>query len=634
MLPLCAATFKLVDRLSQAHKKVCLALVDVSLAPTAFLFATIVLHNALPDRAFLQVHSLLLPVLAGLGGLCSILLKMPKIKLNAYDTHGVLRTGVMALLVSLGLVLILMASNLHFPQLGIILFGLFFFLMAVAARFAMLHLLLWALRAGHPRNRVIIYGAGRTGIQLLAALRGHDTILPVAFVDDNPALSGMTAGGLHIYSPDRIIDLTTRLGVDRVLLAIPSLPKPKLAQIVRKLHVMGLTALSVPSFAQITGVERLVDALTLVDPDAFLGRMQVEQAIPLGGEAYGGRVVLVSGAGGSVGAALCRQLLPSKPACIVLFDVSEFALYTIERELSKLASGSGTRIVAVLGSVTDSQLARSVMTDHGVEIVFHAAAYKHVPLVEANPIAGLANNVLGTRTLAAAANDAGVRKFVLISTDKAVRPTNVMGASKRLAELVIQDLAKRSRGTVFSMVRFGNVLGSSGSVIPLFKNQIANGDPITLTHEDVTRYFMTITEAARLVLLAGSYSDANGGGDVFVLDMGEPVKIRDLARQMIAAAGLTVRSPDNPNGDIEIIVTGLRPGEKLHEELLIGEGLLPTPHPKIMRAQEQSLSELQMATVLRALRAAVTSGNVHAALDLIHANVEGYAEPTRIIAAQ
>jgi len=591
MLPLRAATFKLVDRLSQAHKKVCLALVDVSLAPTAFLFATIVLHNALPDRAFLQVHSLLFPVLAGLGGLCSILLKMPKIKLNAYDTHGVLRTGVMALLVSLGLVLILMASNLHFPRLGIILLGLFFFLMAVAARFAMLHLLLWALRAGHPRNRVIIYGAGRTGIQLLAALRGHDTILPVAFVDDNSALSGMTAGGLHIYSPDRIIDLTTRLGVDRVLLAMPSLPKPKLAQIVRKLHVMGLTALSVPSFAQITGVERLVDALTLVDPDAFLGRMQVEQAIPLGGEAYGGRVVLVSGAGGSVGAALCRQLLPSKPACIVLFDVSEFALYTIERELSKLASGSGTRIVAVLGSVTDSQLARSVMTDHGVEIVFHAAAYKHVPLVEANPIAGLANNVLGTRTLAAAANDAGVRKFVLISTDKAVRPTNVMGASKRLAELVIQDLAKRSRGTVFSMVRFGNVLGSSGSVIPLFKNQIANGDPITLTHEDVTRYFMTITEAARLVLLAGSYSDANGGGDVFVLDMGEPVKIRDLARQMIAAAGLTVRSPDNPNGDIEIIVTGLRPGEKLHEELLIGEGLLPTPHPKIMRAQEQSLSE-------------------------------------------
>jgi len=634
MLPLRSATFNLVAGLSQGHKKVCLALVDVCLAPIAFLCAAIVLHDALPNRAFLQDHRLLFLMLAGLGGMCSILLKMPNIKLNAYETRGILRTGVMALLVTLGLSFILIATNLHFSRLGNILFGFFFFLMAVTTRFAMLHLLLWALRADQPRSRVIIYGAGRTGMQLLAALRGHDTIAPAAFVDDNPALHGMTAGGLHIYSPDRIIELTTRLGVDRVLLAMPSLPRPKLAQIVRKLHVMGLTALSVPSFAQITGVERLVDTLTLVDPDAFLGRLQVEQAMPLGGEAYTGRVILVSGAGGSVGAALCRQLLPSKPACIVLFEVSEIALYTIERELSKLTAGSGTRIVAMLGSVTDSRLARSVMTDHAIEIVFHAAAYKHVPLVEANPIAGLANNVLGTRTLADAANGAGVRKFVLISTDKAVRPTNVMGASKRLAELVVQDLAKRSRSTVFSMVRFGNVLGSSGSVIPLFKDQIANGEPITLTHEDVTRYFMTITEAARLVLLAGSYSDANGGGDVFVLDMGEPVKIRDLAQQMITAAGLTLRTKDNPDGDIEIIVTGLRPGEKLHEELLIGQGLLPTPHPKILRAQEQSLSELQMATVLRALRAAVSSGNAHAAMDLIHANVEGYAEPQRIIAAQ
>ncbi len=634
MPPLRSATFKLVDGLSRTHKKVCLALVDVALAPTAFLLAEIVLHDALPDLALLQANTLLFLVLAGLGGVVSIALKLPNIKLNAYESHGIFRTGAMALLVTLGFSLILMASNLHFPRLGIIMFGFFFFLMAVAARFAMLRLLLWVLRADQPRRRVIIYGAGRTGMQLLAALRAHDSILPVAFVDDNLALSGMTAGGLHIYSPDRIIELTTRLGVDRVLLAMPSVPRSKLAQIVRKLHVMGLTALSVPSFAQITGVDRLVDALTLVDPDAFLGRMQVEQDIPLRAETYAGRVVLVSGAGGSVGAALCRQLLPSKPACIVLFEVSEIALYTIERELSKRAAGTDTRIVAVLGSVTDSRLARSVMTDHGVEIVFHAAAYKHVPLVEANPIAGLANNVLGTRTLADAANDAGVRKFVLISTDKAVRPTNVMGASKRLAELAVQDLAKRSRGTVFSMVRFGNVLGSSGSVIPLFKEQIANGDPITLTHEDVTRYFMTIPEAARLVLLAGSYSDANGGGDVFVLDMGEPVKIRDLARQLITAAGLTVRSYDNPHGDIEIIITGLRPGEKLHEELLIGEGLLPTPHPKILRAHEQSLSELQMATALRTLRAAVASGDVHSALGLINMYVEGYAEPQRIIAAQ
>jgi FlaA1/EpsC-like NDP-sugar epimerase len=271
-----------------------------------------------------------------------------------------------------------------------------------------------------------------------------------------------------------------------------------------------------------------------------------------------------------------------------------------------------------------------VMQDHGVEVVLHAAAYKHVPLVEANPIAGLANNVLGTRTLADAAHEAQVKRFVLVSTDKAVRPTNVMGASKRLAELVIQDLAKRSRGTVFSMVRFGNVLGSSGSVIPLFKEQIERGGPVTLTHEDVTRYFMTINEASRLVLLAGSFADPNrnSGGEVYVLDMGKPVRIRDLAEQMIEAAGYTVRDEVNPEGDIEITVIGLRPGEKLHEELLIGEGLLTTPHPKILRAEEGSLTELQMAAALRALRTAVAAGDAAAARAVIRDYVEGFGHAT------
>ena len=540
----------------------------------------------------------------------------------------------MALLVTCSLALIIAATSLQLPRLGIILFGLFFFLLAVGARFALLHTLLWVLRADQPRRRVLIYGAGKTGEQLLAALRSHDSIVPVAYVDDDPALQSLTSGGLHIYSANRIVELTARLGIDRVLLAMPSVPNHKQALIARKLQIMGLTVMSVPSFAQIAGEERLVEALTLIESDTFLGRVQVDQGVPQGAEAYQGRTVLVSGAGGSVGSALCRQLLSSKPACIVLYEMSEIALYTIERELSKLVVGTETQIVPVLGSVTDSRLARTVMTDHQVDIVFHAAAYKHVPLVEANPIAGLANNVLGTRILADAANAAGVRKFVLISTDKAVRPTNVMGASKRLAELVIQDLAKRAQGTAFSMVRFGNVLGSSGSVVPLFREQIANGEPITLTHEDVTRYFMTLSEAARLVLLAGSYSDAGAGGDVFVLDMGEPVKIRDLAEQMITAAGLTVRDTDHPNGDIEIIITGLRPGEKLHEELLIGEGLLTTPHAKILRAQEQSLTQLQMATALRALRASVATGDVDAAFDVIQTYVEGYAEPQQIIAAQ
>jgi FlaA1/EpsC-like NDP-sugar epimerase len=313
-----------------------------------------------------------------------------------------------------------------------------------------------------------------------------------------------------------------------------------------------------------------------------------------------------------------------RPRRLVLLEMSELALYTIDRELREIAEGSAIEIVPVLGSTTDSRVTRAAMVEHAVEVVLHAAAYKHVPLVEANPIAGLYNNVIGTRILADAAMDAGVDRFVLISTDKAVRPCNVMGASKRMAELVIQDMAARSRRTRFSMVRFGNVLGSSGSVIPLFKEQIARGGPVTVTHEEVTRYFMTLSEAARLVLLAGSFPGANGC-DVFVLDMGKPIRIRDLAEQMIEAAGLTVRDAANPGGDIEIVVTGLRPGEKLHEELLIGEGLLTTPHPKILRAREASLSEVEIAKALARLGVAIGQGDAPGALAVLADTVEGYA---------
>ncbi|WP_232295683.1 polysaccharide biosynthesis protein [Pseudorhodobacter aquimaris] len=626
--------FKIVDRMSRPQKKAFLSLVDITLAPVAFLISASVLYNSLPDLAFLQANWIALALLAALAGGFSALLKLQNIKLKAYESGGILRTGIMALLVTLSFALIVAFTTLQMPRIGIILFGLVFFLATVGTRFALLHILLWVLREGRIRRRVVIYGAGPTGMQLLAALRSHDSILPVAFVDDNPGLHGMSAGGLKIYGSDRILDLSTRLEADRVLLAMPSLAPPKLEQIARKLQVMGLTVMTVPSFAQLVGVERLVDTLAPVSPVTFLGREQLDSDMFWGGGSYHDRVVLVTGAGGSVGSALCRQLLTAKPACIILFEVSEIALYTIERQLIELSIGTNTRIVAVLGSVTDSRMARMVMADHRVDIVLHAAAYKHVPLVEANPIAGLANNVLGTRTLADAAHETGVKKFVLISTDKAVRPTNVMGASKRLAELVVQDLAKRAKGTDFSIVRFGNVLGSSGSVIPLFKEQIAKGGPITLTHEDVTRYFMTLTEAARLVLLAGSYAEAHFGGNVFVLDMGEPVKIRDLARQMIEAAGFSVRDADAPDGDIEIAITGLRPGEKLFEELLIGEGLLTTPHPKILRAQEDSLTELQMAKALRSLRAAIATGSTPAALDVICTYVKEYAPPQKLTIAQ
>lgn len=635
MANLRALLFSVVDRLSRQQKRLMLLGVDALVAPMALFVAVSVVYSNMVSWPLLGRIIWLFPAVAVVAAIWSAIMGMHKVKLNAYESWAILRTGVVAAFVTLSFAVIVGQGGPFFPTQGVILFGTLFFLLSVAVRLGLLHFLLWILRLGQPKKRVLIYGAGNTGVQLAAALRSHDSILAVAFVDDNPALHGMSIGGLRIWSSDRIEHLARDLEVDRVLLAMPSVSSPKLTAIARKLQALGLAVMSVPSFAQLIGEEALVDTLTPVVPGRFLGRRQVEEGLVPGAEAYSGRIVMVSGAGGSVGSELCRQLLGMRPKRLVLFEVSEIALYTIDRELRELAEGLPVEIVAVLGSTTDSRLSRMVMQDQKVEVVLHAAAYKHVPLVEANPIAGLANNVLGTRTLADAAHEAGAKRFVLISTDKAVRPTNVMGASKRLAELVLQDLAKRSNGTVFSMVRFGNVLGSSGSVIPLFKDQIDRGGPVTLTHEDVTRYFMTITEAARLVLLAGSFSDPqrSAGGDVYVLDMGKPVRIRDLAVQMIEAAGYSVKEDANPDGDIEIQVVGLRPGEKMHEELLIGEGLLTTPHPKILRAEEGCLSELQMASALRALRAAVAAGDAREARGVIDTYVEGFNRASPVAVA-
>jgi len=357
-----------------------------------------------------------------------------------------------------------------------------------------------------------------------------------------------------------------------------------------------------------------------------LGRDPVNDLRPEASDAYGGKCILITGAGGSVGSELCRQLLRYKPKTIVLFDVSEIALYTIERELAGRADAAEINFIPILGTVTEARQVRALLAEHAVDVIFHAAAYKHVPLVESNPIAGLVNNVLGTRTLAEAALEEGVKRFILISTDKAVRPTNVMGASKRMAEFVVQDMARRSNSTDFSIVRFGNVLGSSGSVVPLFREQIKRGGPVTLTHEDVTRYFMTIAEAANLVLIAGGLSMSRGPheGDLFVLDMGQPIKIRDLAERMIKAAGYSVKSAANPDGDIEVVVIGLRPGEKLHEELLIKPGMLTTPHEKILRVQEHGLTSVEMSSALRELRNAVAVGNAAAARAVLETYVEGF----------
>ena len=622
--------FAVVDRLNRIHKRNVFLLIDVGLAPLALLIATMLVYASFFPVYALTDMGLIFLALPVVAGLLSSVLGIPNIKLKAYESLAILRTGAFAALLSILLYVACRATGESFPVLGISLFGLIFFLASVGVRLAMLNTYLWVLRWGQRRWRVLIYGAGTTGIQLAAALKSHEQVMVVAFLDDNINLQSMTVAGLRVLSPARIEQIVQEREIDRVLLAMPSTSAPKLAQIARRLQSLGLDVLALPSFAQLVGAEALVDNLAPVEPGKFLGRKQIEEVPPDGLAAYSGRSILVTGAGGTIGSELCRQLLSYRPRRLVMFEMSEVALYDIDRELRARPDVGQTEIVPVLASVTDSRAARAAMADHGIEVVLHAAAYKHVPLVEANPVAGMSNNVLGTRTLADAADEAGVERFILISTDKAVRPTNIMGASKRLAEMVIQDLAKRSRQTVFSMVRFGNVLGSSGSVVPLFKEQIAKGGPITLTHDDVTRYFMTIAEAVKLVLLAGSFSHPGSqsggppGGDVFVLDMGKPMRIRDLAEQMVQAAGYTVRDGDNPDGDIEIKMIGLRPGEKLHEELLIGEGLLTTPHAKILRAREVSLTELDMAKALQSLRNAMATGDAEAARAVATAYVEGF----------
>ena len=630
MTQLRSRLFALVDRLNRIHKRFVFLLVDVVLAPLALWVTVMLVYASLnPGYALRDMWEVFvfLPLAAAM---LSTGLGIPNIKLKAYESLAILRTAVFAALLSVALYVLCRGSqqSLPFPMIGVSLFGLMFFLSSVGLRLAMLNTYLWVLRWGHRRWRVLIYGAGTTGIQLAAALKSHDSVVVVAFLDDNVALQPMTVAGLRVLSPDRIEQIVQEREIDRVLLAMPSTSAPKQAQIARRLQSLGLDVLALPSFAQLVGAEALIDNLAPVEPDKFLGRKQVEEVAPAGMSAYAGRSILVTGAGGTIGSELCRQLLSYSPRKLVLYEVSEIALYDIDRELQARPDSAQTKIVPLLATVTDSRAARSAMADHAIEVVLHAAAYKHVPLVEANPIAGMSNNVLGTRILADAADEAGVERFILISTDKAVRPTNVMGASKRLAEMVIQDLAKRSRQTVFSMVRFGNVLGSSGSVVPLFREQIAKGGPITLTHDDVTRYFMTISEAVKLVLLAGSFAHPGSpsGGDVFVLDMGKPMRIRDLAEQMVQAAGYTVRDADHPDGDIEIKMIGLRPGEKLHEELLIGEGLLTTPHNKILRARESSLTELDMAKALQSLRNAMATGDAQAARAVAAAYVEGYGE--------
>jgi FlaA1/EpsC-like NDP-sugar epimerase len=445
------------------------------------------------------------------------------------------------------------------------------------------------LQADIQKKRIVIYGAGNAGQQIAAALYSSDEHLPVLFIDDDPSLTGQQLGRLKVYDAETALKVMPKKHIDEILIALPSVGRTRKSEIVQFLEPAHIKITEIPGLTKLVDGDIKVSDIREVDIIDLLGRDPVPPIPELLAKNIQHKVVMVTGAGGSIGSELCRQIIKNNPQKLVIYELSEFALYSIDKELRLKTQ---VEIIPILGTVLDEAKLERVIEQYGVQTVYHAAAYKHVPLVECNPIAGLKNNSIGTAFSVNAAIKKGVETFVLISTDKAVRPTNVMGASKRMAELYCQAMAEAQQHTQISIVRFGNVLGSSGSVVPLFKQQIAKGGPITVTHPEVTRYFMTIPEASQLVIQAGALGT---GGDVFLLDMGEPVRIQDLARQMIALSGLKVREEGADLGDISIEYAGLRPGEKLYEELLIDhEDTKLTEHSRILRSFEKhfSLDEL------------------------------------------
>ncbi len=476
-----------------------------------------------------------------------------------------------------------------------------------------------------PKEPVIIYGAGSSGMQLVAALQNGDQYLPVAFVDDSRSLIGSTVHGIRVYSPGALLDLVENFSVRQILLAIPSATHVERKEILNRLEHLPVHVKTVPDLFDMVSGKVGVDEIRDIDIEDLLGRDIVPPNPKLLGACITGRSVMVTGAAGSIGSELCRQILLLKPSRLVLLDSFEYGLYTVENELletkASIEGGEHIELIALLGNVGNPQLMEHAMRRFAVNTVYHVAAYKQVPMVESNIIEGVQNNIFGTLTSAQAAEKTGVTHFVLISTDKAVRPTNFMGATKRFAEQVLQAMAYNKSKTCFSMVRFGNVLGSSGSVVPLFRRQISLGGPVTVTHPEVTRYFMTVQEAAQLVIQAGSMAT---GGDVFVLDMNEPIKIVDLAKKMVHLMGYDVKDENSYKGDIAIEYTGLRAGEKLYEELLIGESVTGTEHPKIMRAEEEALSLPELEALIGRLQVACKRLDLNQIREILMAAVDGF----------
>jgi FlaA1/EpsC-like NDP-sugar epimerase len=589
-------TFKLVRdvlRMRRGSKRALVLLADAVAIPLA-LWTAMTLRFGTPYQDWSQVGSLYvvaplltLPVFIRLG------LYRAVIRFMGIQAAQAIFKGVVLSTLLLAAVSYFALGNVA-PAEVFVIYGVIAALYAGTTRFAARELFRRPVNSAEP---VAIYGAGAVGAQLCSALSGRSQFRVAAFLDDSAGLRGARVYGIQVFSPEQLPEIRKNFGVSVVLLALPNVSRRRRSAIVDQLTRMGFKVQTVPNIAEIISGQSRVEEVRDIDVHDLLGRDPVPPNRALLGACIQGKSILVTGAGGSIGSELCRQILELAPRRLVLFEASELALYEIERELRSANVRNGNRIelVALLGNAHHKHRVREIMSTFGIQTVYHAAAYKHVPIVEHNIVEGIHNNIFATYNTAEAAMECRVETFVLISTDKAVNPTNVMGCTKRVAEMVLQGLQQRGGNTRFCMVRFGNVLESSGSVVPLFREQIREGGPVTVTHPDVIRYFMTIPEAAQLVIQAGSMGS---GGDVFVLDMGSPVRIADLAKRMIQLAGYTVRDEKNPDGDIEIRFTGLRPAEKLFEELLIGKNVTGTEHPRILRAMEHSLPWDQMRQVL------------------------------------
>lgn len=577
------AIHRAATSLSRRQKHGLLLAIDTLLFLLAIYGAFGLCFNSLLPIEEIQANASLILLIILIKPLIFIVMSMYRPVLR-YAGLEFLLTAAQAVLLSSATIIILahLLKFLQLPYSIIINDALLTLLLVVSLRLFMRWLAynwIFSVNKNTCPERIIIYGAGMAGSQLAQSLASHKAYQLVAFVDDDRSLHNQIVQGLPVYPPEDLPKLIVQNSVDTILLAMPSLDRSTKRSILNRLQPLSIPVKTVPSIGEILSGKTPISEIRNIDIVDLLGREEVLPDPELLRMNLTGKTVMVTGAGGSIGTELCRQIAQQAPKCLILYEMSEYALYSIDMEIAE--NYPSIKRIACLGSVTDSARLSAVIYKNKVDTIYHAAAYKHVPLVEANPTQGVVNNVLGTLTTARCAIDGGVSKFVLISTDKAVRPTNVMGATKRVAELILQALAELPEiTTCLTMVRFGNVLDSSGSVVPRFRKQIANGKPITLTHPDITRYFMSIPEAARLVIQAGALSK---GGEIFLLDMGEPVRIYDLAVQMIQLSGLV------PGRDIEIKITGLRPGEKLYEELLIEpENVTPTRHPKIFCAKEKA----------------------------------------------